>query len=207
MTEIVCLGVGGAFATEPAYDHTALLVRDGNSTILLDAGPGVMRQLELAGVTAGDLTHVIASHQHGDHTLGFPMVLLNRVLIWPERPLQVLAMPPVLAILQELARLVYPDVARRAEQVVDYLPLAADAGLHPLPGAEGIGYAVAPGQHSVATWGVRLNFASGRSLLYSSDTGPSAPMARLASDVDLLVHEAYYAEPPAGGKPNHSAAS
>ena len=46
MTQITFLGVGGAMAQAPADNHTAFLVRTNTSTILLDSGPSIMRQLE-----------------------------------------------------------------------------------------------------------------------------------------------------------------
>ena len=85
-------------ASQPADNHTALLVQHGDLTLLLDCGPTIMRQLERVGMTAGDPTHVYLSHQHGDHLLGLPMLLLNRVLFWPDRPLTVVAESRVLAV-------------------------------------------------------------------------------------------------------------
>ena len=58
MTQITFLGVGGAMAQAPADNHTAFLVRTNTSTILLDSGPSIMRQLELAGVGVEELSHI-----------------------------------------------------------------------------------------------------------------------------------------------------
>lgn len=207
MAEAIFLGVGGAMATDPADNHTALVVREAGVTVLLDCGPTVVRQLEQIGLTAGDVTHVYLSHQHGDHVLGLPMLLLNRVLFWPERPLRVMAMPPVLELAQQLAAIAYPDLADRMSRTVSYEPLAEDAGPTRLPGSDGITVAVAPGKHSVPTWGVRLNLSGGRSLVYSSDTGPCRAIARLAQGVDLLVHEAYFLSFSARRSFNHSVAA
>jgi len=206
MTEIIFLGVGGAMAADPADNHTALIVRDGAATFLLDCGPTIMRQLERAGVSVGEVTHVFISHQHGDHALGLPMLLLNRVLFWPDLPLIVMGTSLVIDVLQRLAVLAYPDLSQRIGQTIDFVTLDPAAGLSPVPGAEGVQLLLAPGQHSVPSWGVRLSFATGTSLVYSSDTGPSAPMARLAGGADLLAHEAFYLEVPAGTRNGHSAA-
>lgn len=206
MTEVIFLGVGGAMAADPADNHTALVVRDGSHTLLLDCGPTIMRQLERVGLTAGDPTHVFISHQHGDHSLGLPMLLLNRTLFWPERPLLVLAMPSVLEMLRQLTHLAYPDLSRRMAETVTFLPLEEASGSHSLPAGGKITYATAPGRHSVPTWGVRLAFASGRSLVYSSDTGSTPTMARLAAGADLLVHDTFFLEPPSQPFDNHSTA-
>lgn len=207
MTKITFLGVGGAMATGPADNHTALVVAEGAITVLLDCGPTIMVQLERAGLTAEDITHIMVSHQHGDHALGLPMLLLNRVLFWPERPLVVLAMPPVLDVLQRLTLLVYPDLHTRFESCIQFLPLQEGLEGHALPGATGITYATAPGKHSVPTWGLRLNLPSGHSLVYSADTGEAPPMGQLAAGTDLLVHDAFYLEPPTDGYDSHSTAA
>ena len=61
MTKIIFLGVGGALVHAPADNHTAFLVRTDTSTILLDSGPSIMRQLELTGVGMEELTHIYIS--------------------------------------------------------------------------------------------------------------------------------------------------
>lgn len=209
MTEVIFLGVGGAMAVDPADNHTALVVRHENLVLLLDCGPTIMRQLENTGLTAGDPTHVIISHQHGDHTLGLPMLLLNRVLFWPKRPLLVLAMPPVLTMLQELTRLAYPDLSRHLAKTVEFVALNENEGHHVLPKAAGVSYATAPAQHSVPAWGLRLTFGAPAncSLVYSGDTAPTPAMAELAAGADLLVHDTFFLTPPPEGYVGHSAAA
>lgn len=208
MPEVIFLGIGGAMATRPASNHTALIVRDGGATILLDSGPAIMYQLEAVGLNAGDPTHVFISHQHGDHALGLPMLLLNRMLFWPERPLHVVATDLVLSACHKLAAIAYPDLSRRQDEVVQFVPLVVDGTgdkMYSLPAATAISYALAPGQHSVPTWGIRLLLSSGHSVVYSGDTGPSEQIARLAQEADLLVHDSYYLSPSGNHPPLHSA--
>lgn len=205
MTEIFFLGVGSAMPSAPADNYTALLVQHGEASVLLDAGPSIMRQLEATGLTAGDPTHVYVSHRHGDHILGFPMLLLNRILFWPDRPLVVMGTSQVLGALEQLATLVYPDLAARMAAIVQVCTLEEGAQPQPLPGAEEMTCWVAPGRHSVSTWGIRFDLDDGRSLAYSADTGPSQEMARLAEGVDLLAHDTFYLQAPANRKPFHSA--
>lgn len=193
MSEIVFLGVGGAMPLSPAYNHTALVVRDDDATILLDCGPGIMRQLELAGISYADLTHVFVSHQHGDHSLGLPMLLLHRVLFYPDRPLRVLAAPTVLDALNQLNTLAYPDLrAHMEESSVECLALDTGGEDNPLPGAHKLLYRLAPGRHTVPMWGIRLALDGGPSVVYSGDTGPCRSMAELAAGADLLAHDAFY---------------
>lgn len=202
MIQLTFLGVGGAMASHPADNHTALVARQGQLTLLLDCGPTIMRQLERVGMTVGDPTHVYLSHQHGDHILGLPMLLLNRVLFWRERPLYVIAEPAVLALAQQLVQIAYPDLDSEMFPVVRYVALQPGESAE-LPAAAGVRWQLAAGRHSVPTWAVRLDFPEG-SLVYTSDTGRSEEIARLAVGVDTLVHEAYFSEPPEKTYDNHS---
>ena len=55
------------------FFFTPVLVRAGGNTILFDTGlgqGGIARALEDAGLTTGDVTHVVITHMHGDHVGG-----------------------------------------------------------------------------------------------------------------------------------------
>ncbi len=205
MIKLTFLGVGGAMASHPADNHTALVVQRDTLTLLLDCGPTIMRQLERVGMTAGDPTHVYLSHQHGDHILGLPMLVLNRVLFWRDLPLYVLAEPAVLELAQQLIQIAYPDLDNEMSPVIRYVALRSSEHGE-LPAAAGVRYQLAAGRHSVPTWAIRLDFADG-SLVYTSDTGRSEDVARLAVGVDTLVHEAYFLDPPEKTFDNHSVAA
>lgn len=200
--KLTFLGVGGAMASHPADNHTALLVEHADLLLLMDCGPTIMRQLERAGLTAGDPTHLYLSHQHGDHLLGLPMLLLNRVLFWPNRPLCVVAEGELLALAQQIVRIAYPDLELQMSSTVQYAALKTDESSD-LPATSGARYTLAAGRHSVPTWAIRLDFAAG-SLVYSSDTGRSEEIARLAVGTDTLVHEAYFVDSPEKTYENHS---
>lgn len=206
MPAITFLGVGGAMAADPADNHTALLVEAGAANLLLDCGPTIMRQLERVNVDAGYPTHLYLSHQHGDHILGLPMLLLNRVLFFPDEPLTVLAAPAVLDAAQDLVRLAYPDLARKLHDQVTFAPLALAAQSQPWPDADGLSYRLALAQHSVPTYALRLDWEDGASLVYSADTGPSPAIAGLAAGASLLVHDTFYLVSDDTGLDSHSSA-
>ncbi len=206
MPTITFLGVGGAMAADPADNHTCLLVEAGATRLLLDCGPTIMPQLERVQVDAGWPTHVYVSHQHGDHILGLPMLLLQRVLFFRDRPLQVLAMPVVLKKARDLMAMAYPDLPREMRDQISFVPLEAAGESLPWPEAPGMSYRLAPCQHSVPTFAVRLDWRAGQSLVYSADTGPSADIARLATGASLLVHDSFYLSATKDDLPSHSAA-
>lgn len=193
-------------ASQPAGNHTALLVEAGDARLLLDCGPAIMAQLERAGLDAGSPTHLYLSHQHGDHILGLPMLLLERVISFPGRALSVLAMPVVLQAAQSLVASAYPDLGQKMAEQIAFIPLVeADDGL-PWPGVAGLHYRLARCAHSVPTYALRLDWVSGQSMVFSSDTGPSPAVARLATGANLLVHDTFYLADEAANLASHSAA-
>ena len=206
MPGVTFLGVGSALAAQPADNHTALLVEAAEAVLLLDCGPTIMRQLERVGVDAGLPTHVYISHQHGDHILGLPMLLLNRVLFFPDQPLMVLAMPAVLEAARGVVNLTYPDLGQRMREQVEFVPLLEADESCPWPGVATLRYRLARCQHSVPTYALRLDWDDGQSMVFSSDTGPAPDVASLATGVDLLVHDSFYLHATDDDLPSHTAA-
>jgi ribonuclease Z len=75
MMEVVFLGVGAAVPMR-GQTNASYLVRAGGAAVLIDCGPAVLQQLAAVGRTPGDVTHVVITHRHGDHTLGYPLFML-----------------------------------------------------------------------------------------------------------------------------------
>ncbi len=60
-------------ADKVQFFFNPVVVRTGAETILFDTGfngPGITGVLENAGIAAGDITHVVITHMHGDHIGG-----------------------------------------------------------------------------------------------------------------------------------------
>ena len=60
----------GSGTCVPSLDRSscAVMVAVGGATLLLDSGAGTMRRLLETGKTIFDLSHIIYSHFHPDHT-------------------------------------------------------------------------------------------------------------------------------------------
>src|ERR1043165_5307702 len=82
MIDVLFLGVGAALPM-PGQTNSSYLLRTGDTTILIDCGPAVLQQLAAAGVSPGRITHLFLTHRHGDHILGFPMLMLCLALSAP----------------------------------------------------------------------------------------------------------------------------
>jgi ribonuclease Z len=205
--QVTFLGTGSALPGRGAA-NCAYLVRAGPATILVDCGPAILQQLDAAGVSPGEITHVFVTHRHGDHALGYPMLALWWSLKLPrDGPLPaVLASATTWDSLDALIAHSYGDahVADRARQV-------GRITLPEEPAAETrIGPAVTlrtwPMKHSdwAPVLGGRFEIVDGESgnargrqvkarvvtLAFTGDTEPTGNTLPLAQNADLLVHDA-----------------
>jgi ribonuclease Z len=74
MRELLILGTASQVATRQR-NHNGYALRWDAETILFDPGEGTQRQMLLAGLAAGDLTRIVITHFHGDHSLGLAGVI------------------------------------------------------------------------------------------------------------------------------------
>jgi ribonuclease Z len=68
---IIFLGTSQAIPTEKR-NHTAVLLKYKDETILIDCGEGTQRQFRKAKINPCKLTRILITHWHGDHILGLP---------------------------------------------------------------------------------------------------------------------------------------
>src|SRR5262245_23721949 len=89
-TSLFLLGTGMP-VPDPHAQGPAFVVKVGERIFLFDAGVGVMRQMNAAGlpVVEGPITAVFLTHLHSDHTLGLPDVILTSWVMRRSRPLPI----------------------------------------------------------------------------------------------------------------------
>jgi len=189
MVDVVFLGTGGAFSAG-RRGHLALLIEAGDFRMLAEAGPEIVQQLVRVGVQASEIERLFVSHSHGDHVLGFPMLILNRLRA--NSHLHVYAGPNTISTLQMLWTLAYADFDshylkaewhRLSERAEAELKLGDGVTLHT------IGIPHPPG---VQTLAARWDFETGVSLTFATDTTANPATVELAQGCDLLIHEASY---------------
>ncbi len=179
---VTVLGSNGTYPT-PGSPTSGYLVEHDDTKIWTDAGSGTFAALQ-AVCDPWDLDAVILTHEHSDHCLD--VLGFHYALRYGERPF---AAVPTYApdsvrqrLLAFLGRSEHP-----LTDVLDFRPVAG--GDRVTVGAFDLVFANA--SHPVPTVAVRFE-AGDATLVYSSDTGCSDEVERLAKGADLFMVEASY---------------
>jgi ribonuclease Z len=162
-----------------------ILEADGHA-IMLECGPGSVRNALAAGVTLRDLEAIVISHIHEDHCLDLgALTLLSMYGRWPKMPV-VYGPPGIKDIATRLMTM------HRANAVVPPLEIVE---IDSSDEREVGGFVMRSEEtkHAVELRAFSRRFTSGdHSVVFSGDTCPNPDvMVPLAKDADLLLHEAY----------------
>ncbi|HYP45192.1 MAG TPA: MBL fold metallo-hydrolase [Propionibacteriaceae bacterium] len=188
---------GSASGPDSAASSYLIQAPHGGRTysLVLDLGPGAFgalyRHLNPSEVDAVGLTHL-----HPDHCLdlcGFHVAArYGADAPWPRRPLY----GPVdtAARLTRAYEVTGPDAAAEGASLAnsfDFRTWQAEQQIGPFH------VRTVQVSHPVETYAIRVEErSSGRSLVYSGDTGPDQKLVDLARDVDLLLVESAYLDVP-----------
>jgi len=176
--------LGGAGAWPPAGRAcSGYLVEHAGFRLLLDPGYATLpRLLELLPADAIDA--VLISHGHPDHVADLNPLLRSRALRDdPAAPLPTYALPGALSAVLALDR---PGLLDRAYELHEF-----EAGDAFRIGPFEVQSRLLP--HFLPNAGLRLT-ATGRSLTYTGDAGPTEDLVKLADGTDLLLAEASHVE-------------
>ena len=191
MVEVHFLGSGNAFC--PTGRMHSLVLIDGG--LLVDAPPTLLAQLRIAGISPDEIDALLVTHWHGDHTFGFPFLLLERRYISDregEHTLDVHAHTGGEQRLGHLCELAFPgslgDVLAERVRFHEH-PSGEIEGLVRVGG--GWTYERYPVHHVPETepHGYSLVHESGLVLLHCGDSGPCSEIERRASDADVVIIE------------------
>lgn len=182
--EVVVLGASGTYPTTKSA-CSGYLLRSTGTDVWVDAGPGTFLNLQRHADFLG-LRALILSHLHLDHVLDlYPFYFAMRFRPTEPAGFEVYAPAGAEEHLAQLFR-ISPDPAWR--DFGGYLKFHAigdgsEVSIGPFR------FRFAKSIHPVETLAMRIE-ADGRSLVYTSDTGPGDGIWALARDADLLIAEA-----------------
>lgn len=178
--KLALLGTGGYFPISQRHTACLMLPEVG---VVLDAGSGMCR---LGDYRQTDRLDIFLTHAHLDHVAG----LTYLVNVVPERVLRQTTVHGDAAKLAAVREHLFADAIFPVAPTFRFEPLA-DAC--PLPGGGSLTHF--PLKHPGGSLGFRLDWL-GHSLAYVTDTTAAADADYIDKirGVDLLVHEAYFAE-------------
>jgi ribonuclease Z len=193
MIEVLFLGVGAALPMS-GQTNSSFLLRTDKARILIDCGPAIMQQLSAVGVSPGEITHIYFTHRHGDHCLGFPMLMLWWALSAPQDATYpvVIAGELTFKSLEQLVAAIFggdtEHLTGRIERVT--LPDRKPSVVQLTPE---ITLRTQPLNHAefAPDLGARFEI-DGKILVFTGDTSPTDNIIALAREADLLAHDSSY---------------
>ncbi|MGA2603155.1 MAG: MBL fold metallo-hydrolase [Verrucomicrobiia bacterium] len=110
---VITLGTGDAFGAAGRF-HSAVVVRSGNITALVDCGPCILPALYRSRIHPEEIDFILVTHLHGDHVGGVPMLLLDyQYRSHRRRPLVVVGSALCPARLEALTDAMFAEVTRK----------------------------------------------------------------------------------------------
>lgn len=191
----ITVTVLGSGTCVPSLERSScsVLVETGGRKWLIDSGAGTLRRLLEAGTTIFELSYLMYSHLHPDHTADLvPLLFATK---YPDggrtEPLTLIAGRGFADFFQRL-RQVYGHWIDIGEDLFKIVEM--DTGGRDHLRADGVDIDTEPMEHSPQSVAFRLTGPGGKRLVYSGDTDDSEPLADLARQADLLICEASFPE-------------
>ncbi len=188
MAELIIMGSSFAVASAAA-DNSHLVLRADDETYLIDCAGRPVPRLKSVGVDCADLSGIIVTHFHPDHTYGLSILLMDMWLLGRKHPLKVYGYKACIDKVEALMALYDPHLWP-GMFTIDYVAVA-EVPNAPLFESEAFAITTTPVEHMIPCMGMRIvTKATGHVTTYSADTQPCQNVIDLAQGSDLLVHEA-----------------
>ncbi len=196
MPQLCLLGTGAA-VSDGSRTTTMLAIEAPDTTFLIDCGGDAIQRAQACGIEPASIGALFLTHEHADHTSGFPLLMERLWLSERTEPLPIYGPEAAL----EQARRTFATYDTTGWDGLfdrDWRPIKLRENIQVING-DNWAVRAAPGIHGdIDVVGLRFTYRpTGKVIVYSSDTQPSDAITELASGADILVHEAT-------GHPNHS---
>ena len=205
-TVVITLGTGTP-RPHPDVMGPATAVVVGERVFLFDAGVAVERRLAGAGLPTNGVTAAFITHLHSDHVLGLPDLIFSSWMFGRTRPFPVYGPAGLRPMIEHLYEAFREDIANReaeygAKGGYQVEPRAIRPGVvFDSGGVRVTAFNVLHGEWREA-YGYRIDTPT-RSIVISGDTRPSEELVRMATGVDVLIHEVHPASVrQIGNRPN-----
>jgi len=184
---VTVLGCGSALPTERHYGSSQVVNLHGR-LFMVDCAEGTQFQFQRNHLQASKLDHIFITHLHPDHCLGLTGILSSYALKKRTNDLHVYAP----AEFEEMLFQQFAFFVHHAQYQVVFHPISGTSSVTVFEDAQ-LRVTAFPLDHKVPCYGFLFQ-TPGRSYAYCSDTKAIDPPTEALLGVDLLYHEATYAE-------------
>jgi ribonuclease BN (tRNA processing enzyme) len=201
-TRVVLLGSGTPNA-EPDRSGTAVAVVVGETSYIVDFGPGVVRrasaayQKGIAGLEVSKLTTAFLTHLHSDHTTGYPDLILTPWVLGRDRPLTVFGPRGLRAMTEHILEAYKEDIGVRINGLEPINTQGYRVDVHEIESGvvykdSNVTVRAFPVHHGAwhHAFGYRFETRD-RVVVISGDRTPRVDIAQHCQGCDVLVHEVY----------------
>jgi ribonuclease Z len=195
-TQVILLGTGTPYP-DPNAAGPATAVVVGKRVFLFDAGVGVMRQMNAAGLPISGPEAAFITHLHSDHTLGYADLILTSWIMRRTAPFAVYGPHGLQRMTQLLLAAYSEDIHVRTFGLEREVPGGYRVNVHEISRGvvyerDGVRVTAIPVPHGSwkEAYAYRIDTPD-RSIVISGDTRPSEVLVRASRGVDALVHEVY----------------
>ena len=197
-SKVILLGTGTP-NIDPNRSGPSVAIVIGDSTYIIDFGPGVVRQAIAAGIKTKSLTRAFLTHLHSDHTIGYPDLIFTPAVEGRKEPLEVYGPKGLVDMTQHIQKAYKADVRERFDGLEPATKSGFVVNAHEIRDGiiyqdEHIGVESFRVDHgSLEAYGYKFTTPKG-TIVISGDTCPSSNLIEKAMDCDILIHEVYSAE-------------
>jgi ribonuclease BN (tRNA processing enzyme) len=190
MMEITIIG-SGTCVPSLRRSSPCILVDAGSIKILLDSGPGSLRQMLRAGITINDIDLIIYSHFHVDHTADMaPFIFASMYAPESFRTRDLTILGPVgLKEFYRCLTLAYGKWIIPEHYNIDWIEVGKDTMEFTSSVVKTI-----PTQHSGNSLATRIESSIGHAVVYSGDSEYCTNLVEISRNADLLILECSFPE-------------
>lgn len=191
MQQLIVLGSGTALP-DVDRENSAYIVKTAQGLLMLDCGGSPYRLMKQYNLNPLELQAIFLSHNHPDHLMGLPALLLHLWLAQYQGDLVIFGNTTTIATAKAVC-----EAAQLGEHAITpvWVEQSDSGGSFELPCDLGLTLEAAPTVHSRPTLALRMSDAAQHTLVYGADSGPCPALVTLAQNADTLIHECTVSEP------------